>query len=58
MYKILRQKKLCKEEIVGWFELGFFLFSANDCCLAGRAGRMLLIYHSRTMKISFNRFKN
>lgn len=58
MGKILGQKKLCKEEIVGWFELIFFLFSGNDCCLAGRARRVLLIYHSRTMKISFNRFKN
>lgn len=26
MGKILGQKKLCKEEIVGWFELIFFFY--------------------------------
>lgn len=38
--------------------VGYFQFSANDCCLMGRGKRMLLIYHNKTMKISFNRFKN
>lgn len=37
MYKILRQKKLCKEEIVGWFESGFF-FIFSKWLLLGREG--------------------